>query len=270
MRRTLDYVGLGGLIVIGVLIWRTNQYSAFPYRGGMLLLSIATGARHHGLRLPRQLARKNPGHAAHPLDRRPFVRDLPVALPGHRVDHRRACRAASTCRAPPCRPPSPSSWPPCRGGSSKNPSGRADASPPPMACRWHRRIAARWTWAVSTAALAGLALTAADHRGRWCRLPSNTLLTAGACPAQAPAVHEVVSKPARRPTPRRRPRPEAPTAVRRRPRSLANPGIPFTPIYPSRRRRRPGQHDTARVGDHLVVPVGRPHRRLHLREPHLF
>ncbi len=39
----LDAVGVAGLVVIGLLVWRTNQYSAFPYRGGMVLLSFATG-----------------------------------------------------------------------------------------------------------------------------------------------------------------------------------------------------------------------------------
>jgi peptidoglycan/LPS O-acetylase OafA/YrhL len=43
MRRTLDIIGLVGLIVICGLIWRTTQYSSFPYRGGMVLLSVATG-----------------------------------------------------------------------------------------------------------------------------------------------------------------------------------------------------------------------------------
>lgn len=31
-----------GLVVIALLIWRTDQYSAFLYRGGILLLSVAT------------------------------------------------------------------------------------------------------------------------------------------------------------------------------------------------------------------------------------
>jgi peptidoglycan/LPS O-acetylase OafA/YrhL len=43
-RLLLDGTGAAGLIVIGVLIWRTNQYSPLLYRGGMLLLSVATAA----------------------------------------------------------------------------------------------------------------------------------------------------------------------------------------------------------------------------------
>jgi peptidoglycan/LPS O-acetylase OafA/YrhL len=41
-RRLLDGVGTAGLIIIALLIWLTTQYSAFLYRGGMVLLSLAT------------------------------------------------------------------------------------------------------------------------------------------------------------------------------------------------------------------------------------
>ena len=41
-RSILDWVGIAGLIAIGLLIWRTNQYSPFLYHGGIVLLSIAT------------------------------------------------------------------------------------------------------------------------------------------------------------------------------------------------------------------------------------
>jgi peptidoglycan/LPS O-acetylase OafA/YrhL len=41
-RRTLDAAGLVGLIVICVLIWRTSEYSSFLYRGGFVLLSLAS------------------------------------------------------------------------------------------------------------------------------------------------------------------------------------------------------------------------------------
>jgi peptidoglycan/LPS O-acetylase OafA/YrhL len=43
-RLLLDGAGAAGLLVIGVLIWRTSQYSPFLYRGGMVLLSVATAA----------------------------------------------------------------------------------------------------------------------------------------------------------------------------------------------------------------------------------
>ncbi len=41
-RRILDGLGAVGLVTILLLVWRTNQYSAFPYQGGMVLLSVAT------------------------------------------------------------------------------------------------------------------------------------------------------------------------------------------------------------------------------------
>jgi peptidoglycan/LPS O-acetylase OafA/YrhL len=43
-RLVLDSAGAAGLLVIAALIWRTGQYSAFLYRGGMVLLALATGA----------------------------------------------------------------------------------------------------------------------------------------------------------------------------------------------------------------------------------
>jgi peptidoglycan/LPS O-acetylase OafA/YrhL/lysophospholipase L1-like esterase len=41
-RVALDAVGLTGLAVIGLMIWRVGQYSAFTYQGGLVLLSVAT------------------------------------------------------------------------------------------------------------------------------------------------------------------------------------------------------------------------------------
>jgi len=43
-RWTLDVVGLAGLAVILLLVWRTNQYADFMFRGGLELLSVATAA----------------------------------------------------------------------------------------------------------------------------------------------------------------------------------------------------------------------------------
>ena len=40
----LDAVGLAGLAGIGVMIWKVGEYSAFAYRGGLVLLSVATVA----------------------------------------------------------------------------------------------------------------------------------------------------------------------------------------------------------------------------------
>jgi peptidoglycan/LPS O-acetylase OafA/YrhL len=43
-RWVVNGAGAAGLIVIGLLIWRTTQYSPFLYRGGMVALSVATAA----------------------------------------------------------------------------------------------------------------------------------------------------------------------------------------------------------------------------------
>ncbi len=41
-RNTLDGLGVLGLAAIGLMIWQSNQYSSFLYRGGFVLLSIST------------------------------------------------------------------------------------------------------------------------------------------------------------------------------------------------------------------------------------
>jgi peptidoglycan/LPS O-acetylase OafA/YrhL len=41
-RVTLDGAGFAGLAVVGLMIWRVGQYSAFTYQGGLVLLSVAT------------------------------------------------------------------------------------------------------------------------------------------------------------------------------------------------------------------------------------
>jgi peptidoglycan/LPS O-acetylase OafA/YrhL len=56
----LDALGVLGLLTIGVLVWRTTEYSAFMYRGGMVLLSVATvmvlaAVTHPATRLGRVL-----------------------------------------------------------------------------------------------------------------------------------------------------------------------------------------------------------------------
>jgi peptidoglycan/LPS O-acetylase OafA/YrhL len=43
-RWALDIAGLAGLAVILLLVWRTDQYSDFMFRGGLELLSVATAA----------------------------------------------------------------------------------------------------------------------------------------------------------------------------------------------------------------------------------
>jgi peptidoglycan/LPS O-acetylase OafA/YrhL len=41
-RRTLDGLGVVGLLIIALMIWRTGTYSSFLYQGGFVLLSLAT------------------------------------------------------------------------------------------------------------------------------------------------------------------------------------------------------------------------------------
>ena len=59
-RRALDVLGTFGLLTIAVLVFTTNQYEPFLYRGGMVLLSLATVAAlaalvHPGTTLSRAL-----------------------------------------------------------------------------------------------------------------------------------------------------------------------------------------------------------------------
>jgi peptidoglycan/LPS O-acetylase OafA/YrhL len=44
VRQLLDVLGVAGLVVIGLLVWRTNEYSDFMFRGGLVVLSVATAA----------------------------------------------------------------------------------------------------------------------------------------------------------------------------------------------------------------------------------
>jgi peptidoglycan/LPS O-acetylase OafA/YrhL len=41
-RLLIDGAGVVGLVIIGILIWRTSEYSPFLYKGGIVLLSVAT------------------------------------------------------------------------------------------------------------------------------------------------------------------------------------------------------------------------------------
>jgi peptidoglycan/LPS O-acetylase OafA/YrhL len=43
-RWALDATGLAGLVVIGLMIWKTNEYSGFMFHGGLAVLSVATAA----------------------------------------------------------------------------------------------------------------------------------------------------------------------------------------------------------------------------------
>ncbi len=41
-RRVIEAAGVAGLVIIGVMIWQTEQFSSFLYHGGFVLLSIGT------------------------------------------------------------------------------------------------------------------------------------------------------------------------------------------------------------------------------------
>src|ERR1700750_859096 len=41
-RKNLDIMGCGGLPIIAIMIWRTGEFSQFLYRGGFVVLSLAT------------------------------------------------------------------------------------------------------------------------------------------------------------------------------------------------------------------------------------
>jgi peptidoglycan/LPS O-acetylase OafA/YrhL len=41
-QRLLDWPGFAGLAVIGLMVWRVGQYSPFLYRGGLVVLALAT------------------------------------------------------------------------------------------------------------------------------------------------------------------------------------------------------------------------------------
>jgi peptidoglycan/LPS O-acetylase OafA/YrhL len=43
-QRLLDWPSFAGLAIIGLMIWRVGQYSPFLYRGGLVVLSLATAA----------------------------------------------------------------------------------------------------------------------------------------------------------------------------------------------------------------------------------
>jgi peptidoglycan/LPS O-acetylase OafA/YrhL len=54
-RGIMDSLGLLGLVVIGLLIWRTTQYSSSIYHGGLVLLSVATALTVAALAHPATL-----------------------------------------------------------------------------------------------------------------------------------------------------------------------------------------------------------------------
>ena len=122
----IDGAGAAGLGVIALMFWRSSEFSPFLYRGGFLVLSLATVLARRGDRRirPTRLGadRRLPADA---LDRRALLRHLPLALPDHRPDHARRGRRASTCRAPSSRSRRRSWSPRSRGTTSRTRSATA-------------------------------------------------------------------------------------------------------------------------------------------------
>ena len=83
-RTIIDAAGAVGLLVILLMYWRTGEFSPFLYRGGFVLLSLATVLAVAAMAHPASRLgplRRQPADA---LDRRALLRDLPLALPGDR------------------------------------------------------------------------------------------------------------------------------------------------------------------------------------------
>ena len=93
-----------GLLVIALMIWRTNEYSPFLYRGGFALLSVATALVIAALAHPACRLGLAARLAPAALDRRALLRHLPLALPDHRPDDAgRRPRRRPAARRPPGR-----------------------------------------------------------------------------------------------------------------------------------------------------------------------
>ena len=124
-RVVLDSAGVLALVAIALLLTQTDEYSMFLYRGGILILSLATALLIAVATHPASLVGKAIGVAAAAVDRRAVLRHLPLAPAGDRLparvgprglavatgaalrDHRRARRAELVPR----RGPDPSARP---------------------------------------------------------------------------------------------------------------------------------------------------------------
>jgi peptidoglycan/LPS O-acetylase OafA/YrhL len=156
--RALDAVGLVGLVVIVLLVWRTNQYSAFLYRGGMVLLSLATGlvvlavvhpgswlGRVMGIRPLRWLGVRSYGIY---LWHFPIIVLTAGALRGRFDLPRAGVQVLVTVAL------AALSW-----RFIEEPILRGGRLPRLSPASWYRSVVSRWSWVTSTAALAFLTAT---------------------------------------------------------------------------------------------------------------
>ena len=87
-RRLLDALGGVSLLGIFLMFWLTSQYDSFLYEGGMVLLALLTALLVIAVTIhPGSHLEVRPRLGAPPLGGGAVVRDLSVALPGHRADH---------------------------------------------------------------------------------------------------------------------------------------------------------------------------------------
>jgi peptidoglycan/LPS O-acetylase OafA/YrhL len=188
-RRALDGVGVVGLVVVGLLIWRTSQYSAFLYRGGLLILSLATAAivlavvypgsvlgRYLGMRPLRWLGVRSYGI---------YLWHYPIIVLTTRSVQRGFDLPRASLQVGATLVVAALSWrfveEPIRMGGRLQSAGGLP---------WYRRVAARWTWVTSTAALALLAGTSLLLGGV---LPADAITPFASGNDGGTSVHEVVS-----------------------------------------------------------------------------